>query len=415
MKKIVLIVICTILVYIYIHNPNLKALGGMGVIKFLYPICLVGFVLNYRWCISLFKTFKREMIALLLLFLFSLFRAVLGGDLTIAYTHLIMFLEVFFIPLIFISYLSRKNLDFDCFIRIILITSAAAAIITTLCLVLPSFGNYVRYSLLYIKQGDYLFDTEYRGFGISDALTSSYGYIQGFCFALGIHYSKNNKWYLFFLPFVFLSTILNARTGVIVTAVGVLIHLLFCKNKVKYLFSFLLVSVALVFIIPILFNMLNLSNESMVFITSFFDDLTNIYEAYNFTESDTTSNMVESMIFWPEDLSQWIIGRGVSVFGGEKNLNSDIGYINQINYGGLIYVFLILKLFFAIIKRMYKYNVDKFFIYSFIFISLLLNFKTSFFTNVGIFRLFILIYFAICYFIFIQRKYGVNIHISRRV
>ena len=123
--------------------------------------------------------------------------------------------------------------------------------------------------------------------------------------------------------------------------------------------------------------------------------------------------MVESMVFWPEDLSQWTVGRGVSVFGGEKNMNSDIGYINQINYGGLIYVLLILYLFIVLIKRMLKSKIDKFFIYSFIFISLLLNFKTSFFTNVGIFRLFILIYFAMFYYNFIQRKYGINLHLSR--
>lgn len=381
-----------LILYFYLHNPIFTLTGGVGAIKLLYPLAFLYWLTKNVACSKAVYHFRGVLKYLVLILFFVIFRYVIGGDSSPIYFNVIMLLEVYFLPITIVVFLKNNNFQSKDFITLLLVISAIASVITAACVAIPSFGSYVRHSLLLFNQNDYLMENLYRGFGISDSLTSSYGFIQGVMLALGIFYLKDNKWFLLFIPFMLFSILLNARTGIILAVIGILLTFI-CKKQFKYMLITLGVTFIVISLIPFFISSLGLSDDSLLFITGFFDEVISVFESKDISSSNTTSALFDSMIVWPDDLFQWILGRGFSLFRADFHVNSDVGYINQLNYGGLVYVFILLSFFFYLIKQMKYRHVDRFIIYMFIFSALILNVKCDFFCNIGIFRLFLLMFY----------------------
>lgn len=384
--------VCFIVIFLYcfFHNPILTLTNGIGLIKFLYPLALIFAFTNSR-IKSYFGAFRKEWSLFLTLLLFSVFRYIIGGDGTVAYSHLIMVIECFILPIVFVGYLDNKQVSYNDFIRCILIVSTVASVISTLCITIPSFGYYVRYSLLSMSDDAYLSNVLYRGFGISEELTSGYGYIQGACVAIGLKYIKNNKWFAPFIPLVFMSAFLNARTGVIVAVVGVLAVFVTSKSIRSIFVTFILLFV-FIKLAPTFLSYLNLSDDSIKFMTDFFEE-TDDMRSGGIASSSTSSDLFGRMIVLPDGLSQWIIGRGYSLFEATYNIRSDVGYIIQLNYGGIIYLALWASFLLSVYKKMKLYSVDKFIIILFFCAFLILNIKANYLANCGTFRFMLLLYY----------------------
>lgn len=406
MKRLVSLTILVLIVYAFIHNPILTITGGIGIIKFLYPIAFVFFLLNTHACTKLFQKYSREFISLFLILFFSLFRGLVGGDFVLAYSHLILLIECFILPCVFAVYWISKGRTTQDLIKLLLLVSAIASLISTLCVVIPSFGTFVRFELQVTPQDSYLADALFRGFGISEELTSGYGYIQAICFVFGLRYINESKWYVLFMPMVILSIILSARTGIIIVALGIILHFFTLKKPGMALSSILVFSILIVFAISF-FNWLDLSEDSLNYIQGFFDETTEIGESRDLTASTTTNALFNDMIILPRDFGEWIIGRGYSIFYAKTD-NSDVGYIIQLNYGGLIYVLLWFIFLFKLFSNMKRKCFDKF-MPLFLFISILiLNLKGNTLSNGSVMRFVMLIYFIVC------SEFQVNYTFSRK-
>ena len=208
--------------YIYLFNPILVPLGGMGAIKLLYLILFAIFLIWNRQYTSICSGFKKEIKCYIFIFIYVSLRTILyNGEFTTAYTSLVLIIEDVFVPFAIIWLLLRSNTDFEDFKRFLLIIGAIASVISAMCLFFPSINSFVRTNIISIEADSYLDLNLFRGFGIAGELTFSYGIIQGFIFSLALFNIKNNKWIIPFLPLVILSILVNARTGFVVIPVSV--------------------------------------------------------------------------------------------------------------------------------------------------------------------------------------------------
>lgn len=407
MKKYFIYILCLLFLYLYFHNPVLNATGGVGTLKLLYPICLLFFIMNNKSCNSCFRTFKKELSIALGMMLYLILVSLFAGNVEGAYARVVAIVEDFLVPIVLTAMLFKCNIDYKELIRMSLIISAFASVVSLLCVSIPSFGSYVRFELLVTPDDSYLGENLHRGFGISDSLTSSYGYIQGACLAIGFNYIKENKWYIFFMPFVFFSAILNARTGIIIAAFGIIISLV-CQKRLSSVFAIGAIAIFSIVIIPYVLNWMNLSDQSLLFITDFFDQFVSMQESGSIDDT-TAGTLLGRMLVWPDNISQWIFGRGESIFVNANGASSDVGFILQLNYGGIIYLILLVRWLFFMVNRLYNNGASSFDVWNFIMIALVINIKTDYWGNTGMLRMMLLLYYM---FVFERIKESESVNMT---
>lgn len=394
--KLILLYLFYLFIYLYIHNPIFSFLGGIGSVKLLYPIAILFLFFKWKICVKVLKTFNSEFQILVLLILFCTFRTIIGGDAIILYQHIIMVIETFFIGLFLISYgmyIQQYDIDY----KLVLI-ACFASLVSSICFAVPTIGDFVRNDLLLISD-NYLSTALFRGFGISDALTSSYGFIQGFSFALSLLYVSKNKWLIFFYPMFLISIIFNARTGFIIAVFGMIIYLLF-NRKIKTIF--LLIGLIGFVFLTIQYFLLNsdVAQGSILFALDFFQQLSDVSEGGGLSSS-RTMNILGDMVVLPQNLGEWILGLGESLFRHPTLSNSDIGFIIQLNYGGLSYCVIWITLFIYMYRRLKANAVSNLYPILFFMFVVISNFKGNLLWNADGLRFMMLLYYTLI----INRKF----------
>ena len=104
------------------------------------------------------------------------------------------------------------------------------------------------------------------------------------------------------------------------------------------------------------------------------------------------------MIVFPTSFIGVVFGEGRSAYGISVN-DSDIGYINELLIGGLIYLSIIMLFMYYLYRRNLIYAYDNYYTLLFIFVLLVANIKgVALFVPNGFFRLFVLFYIYSIYF-----------------
>lgn len=375
-----------ILLYLYLFNPVMTITNGIGLGKLLYlliPLCVFSYKTDF---LSICRSFKKEMRLFLVIFIYTIFRFLIGGESVFVYTHFILIIELFLVPFALITVFENNGFKTEDYEKLFVNTACLATIITCLCFFIPSIGDFVKYKLLILNEDKNIWD--YRGYGIAEGLTSTYGYILGIAFPYTLRQAMKNRIYFLFLPFILLSVLINARTGFIV-AVVCSVFIIKKKNIPR-----------LILLVPILLGIfyylgnyfiVNYSTDRMsYFITDFFDEIDAMFKGDEATYDDTTlSALTGRMWILPDTFDEWIFGKGYSLFGK----GSDVGYIIQLGYGGLVYIFLLSLLLIRVIKQSWM-NLDPFYVNSFIAMFLILNLKSNYIPGSHTFQLMMLLYYV---------------------
>ena len=390
MKSIVQYIFLLVVLYLYVHNPLFSFVGGMGSIKFLYLLVIVVILLfNYDYR-KVYKSFKKETGVFFLLFLYTIFRSAFGGEPDFIYTHFIFFIEITFVPFVLVVLFDRFGLSEERkFVRFILVLGTIAGLISTVCLLVPSVNNYIKYSLTVLLNSDQDF-WDFRGFGLSDSLTGFYGFTQGAILALGLICVKNNKWFLFFIPIFLVSILFNA-----IFAVVLIVYLLYSRS-IRLSIYIGIGAIVVLLAYNYLINTGTISDESIQFVSQIFEEGTEAYQTRSVTGSNTMTWLFERMVIFPDTFDEWIFGRGFSLF-GRAGMQSDIGYVLHLNYGGLLYSFILLYLLILVFKRMRHYKLPAYFIILFLCVYLIANFKSNYLNNTGTFRFMMFFYYVLVY------------------
>lgn len=387
-----------IILYFHLHAP---VFNGNHTFRFLFLFILIYLFFNSSGIKRFFEIFSVEFRFVLFFIIYCIFRTLIGGDSLYISMWIRTIFEFFLIPYVLLDLLSKRKLDsYKNFNSMLLLLGCMGAIITALCIINPSFNEIIKAHFSVIEDDNYLSAISYRCFGISDSLPFSYGIIQGIILLIGLIYIKENKWGIIFLPFIAISILLNARTGFLIAVLGFLVYIIFAKPKLERLIPIIaLVGIGVIVAGQFITNYID--EKGLIWLTDFFNELDSVFLGSN-NDTATADMLLGDMLILPTTLGDWLIGKGYRLWRTNGD-NSDVGYVLQLMYGGILYVFPLYLFIYKMYKRL-RSSGYKVHAIIFLVIFSVSNIKGDFFPYNGAFRL---LFFYYCFLIYNNRlQYG---------
>lgn len=376
--------------YIYINNPLLQLTNGIGSIKLLYPIALIYILKNLRQSIYFFKLIDKEIIVFICLFFYTLFRTAFGGDDAAIRVFAVAFYENIFISVFLMVFLI--NLKKNDWLNSIIITGIVGALISVFSLLNPSIN-------LFIKDiqvlSEFSMENDFRSFGLAEGLTFSYGISQAIILCLLIINSKKRMLFLLFTPLFIVSSLFNARTGIIIVVL-ILVYAIIAFRRIKLLIFL----IALLFVISILSDQLIIlldNDKSFDWINNFYLEIGDLFTGSTNADYNTTQTLFVDMVVLPSNTIEWIFGSGQSLFLSYSN-STDVGFFLQLNYGGLVFTGMLLILVLMIFFKTFKEKESRWFSVLFLISFFIANMKGDFIPSTGAFRLLFFVYLCLLYY-----------------
>lgn len=374
-----------IVLYLFLFNPNF-VFFPISPMKCMYPIIL-GLLIFRRNEFS-FSEIKRESIiwggVIVYSFFMNLFISNRNGDSgSILMDNIFSLFEMVFLPYIVARYL-KNRLSLNEFNKLIQSLFLVAAISTIICVLSPSFNDYVKFRLFKVSDSyEHLSLLNFRGFGISNELFFGYACAMGLIFAYFFNSSKNIG-SLLLLLLAPICVLVNARIGFVFVALTLLLGIF---NNIKFSLKYiqLFVIIAIVFASSVLFS-------RFAGIIDYVMEA--VYDTKDLQHGELSGNyyaLLDTMVIWPQTLEHWIFGSGVNLYSYSSLIRTDIGYIQQLNYGGLIYCSLLIYFFVIVFNKFKKRN------YVFALIAtvsiLVVNWKGATLCSNACIKIYMLLYF----------------------
>lgn len=183
-----------------------------------------------------------------------------------------------------------------------------------------------------------------RGYGFSQVLLDTFGY--GMALVGGdllIVLTKNKLKKAIFLALILFAIFMNARTGIIVFSIAVIVYLL-KSNKleiglIKIAFTAAILIIGYLYIIPFIINYgMNSNSYTIQWIVDPINEIYGIISGNSDMTNLESLTFVSHIIEFPSNVFQLIFGTGHSVYGTSNILgfSTDIGYYNMIWIYGFI-------------------------------------------------------------------------------
>lgn len=377
-----------VMLYIFMYNPPLNALPIYPK-YFLYPFIIFPVLFNSP-NIKRLASFKKIGLLFFLLVLFSYVRELFTYELVFFPSNILLFIETTFLPFFIYYYLKKIKPNGD-IIKEIIYVGFFASLISIAMITNEGLANYIRYNLL--KTDFYTDIVAHRAFGFAEGLTFSFGTIQGIILSLCIFYSKSNKVYILFIPFLFISIMFNARIGFLPVVIASIIYFIlnFSIKRVATIVTILLVTIV-AFSGSTLFEKYS---DNIEWGLDFF------FQASNFLSGSKSDNTLDTltgdMAVLPQTQIDWLVGSGENIF-TRAIRNSDVGYFIQINYGGIVYIGLICLIFAYLIIQNFKVSKQYRWIFAVLVLTFIIsNFKGNMFSPIGSVRLLMLLMLVFLY------------------
>lgn len=384
-------ILLVLFLYIYLYNPIFLFLG-IGSIKPLLIIAILYAIIDKR-VFNLLLQFKYEVIFTFILIIYTLL-ATLRGDMEIImvpYQHFIWFMESIFLPVVFVIWFravfSRYNWE-----KWIVIAGFIASLISLTLILNPEWNEFVRSSLLDVSLSDDDMSW-FRGFGLAEGLAGSYGVIQGIILGMCLYMVRRHAMYVVPVLPLLISIAFNARTGFAAVIIALILLIAARRLSIQLVAAVFGIALIIVCILNSESEFIYNNYKTLEWVmTSFIQ--TGDFLSGNSTGNTTLDTLLIRSIFYPENAMGLLFGEGIIPY---FHLNhSDVGYINELMFGGIVYLLLLLSFLAYMYMRVCKKNVIKFYSLFFVFTLLIFNVKsTCLFIPGGVFRLFSLYYVLI--------------------
>lgn len=389
MSKILIYVLCFILFY----NPPLVQINSVvlgGAISYLYIL------VNFK---SIDKIFSGKRLIIWISFfgiLTYLFMMMLILRSPLSNISFLIYIVFFSFPIIatLLSLGIKNKYTLKDWLEIFLWTGLIQSVIAILALIFPNFQQILINRIVSLGYSEIWLElTNIRLFGFSDSLTFATPVIQAALSIVSLFMAfEYDKKYFFFVPFLMLSSIINARTSFVVLIIGILMLIISYSKNNKQIIRLVLILIGGAIVI-VGFNKV---------ISSIFPDVyqwlsTGVEEIIGFF----SGNVEEGYFSYLFDKNNYplpdniLFGEGTRALKG-ISISSDIGYINDLWLGGLIYLVIMysLTLYNTIILYKNKYNnFYSFFAVFYLATVIFINFKGVAFGTSGLNYLFLLILF----------------------
>jgi hypothetical protein len=362
----------------------------------LTSLCYLAF--NYKYLIeyNIIKKTKTLLISMAVILIYLIAISLIKRKI-IFYTPLFWLFDV--IPFAFAMVIYFKKNDYS-FIKLINLVIAAGFLQAATAIVAFAFRNiqsiFVE-NMINHGYSDIIREiSEYRIFGYSGSLTFATPILQSIIAIITLYMAIKYKLYyiLISVPLIF-SAIINARTSIIILIIGILLLVFFsiihfnAKNFLKLILLLMLIAVLVAATIIIL------KKYSIPTYTWFIHGINEFLTIFNNNETGYFSYLFNKDIYvFPHGISLFF-GEGITIISENIfNIQSDIGYINDIWVGGLLYSAMLYTTIGYLIIKLYKTKnyfvkfMSVFFMVSF----LLLNIKGQILTSDDVSNFFIMFY-----------------------
>ncbi len=241
----------------------------------------------------------------------------------------------------------------------------------------------------------------YRLFGFSSGLTFDMPAAMSGIACIALYFAINkNILYLLFMPTLVFSALINARTSIVVIGIGIIT--MFIANK--YATGKSVKRVLFIFVAAVLGITIGIMVLRQVSPLTFGWVKSGIGQLLGFVRGDTDSGYFEYLT----ENGRWQLPSGFSLLlgtgsrimgGGQLDAYSDVGYINDIWFGGIAYMTVLYLLVVKMVWKLgqeYSRKLDSSFLFYFALVYIIslpiLNIKT-FIVSIGAFStLFIIVY-----------------------
>lgn len=348
--------------FIIIYNPPVFFINFMHFVGLISILSLL-FKDGNKFIIR-FDT-KKNVFKLYCIFIFVFFYLIIQVSLNNSSYTVIAFPIYFIIDIIPFALLMKrhmieKKLSTDDLVDLLYVISLIQSIIAIVCYIIPSFHRLIiKLYLAYGYDSTYAADARYRNFGYAGGLTFSTAIFQTvISILLFMDYKKKGVRYILYSLFILFSAFINARTSLIAFAVGIVVAFFSSKisinKKIKKICITLIVLMLCNFIIlPFFYR-----SESETFLWI----LKGYREIMGFLSND---NMSDSYFVYVTNRNKWpipptlmgkIFGKGHMTMGGmtKYGISSDVGYINDLWLGGILYMIVVYIMFYTMMMKLYK-------------------------------------------------------------
>ena len=346
---------------------------GYQIVRLFAVIYLLG---NLDRFAVFFRKFSSEIILMIAIIAYSFFRFVSGGAPDLFLQDLIGAMTLIIVPFFIIDYGRKLKIDsVEQMSKYLIITTTVAMVISMAAFFVPEIHYFIKYRIVQYGSMGFTEGFDQRGFGWGLLMTSSYSFVIAMIIAIGLYYGKNKKWLLIFVPVALFVCLINARTGVLIGLVG-LVLFFFGSGRFTYSLIALLVGIIVYSNLNSILGLLTQGNEATNAWIMVGVEESIAYSGGNFSEG-TMGTLLEQ-IFIPNSVGGVLFGEGESLFGRNSfNLHSDIGFVNQLYYGGIIYCIMLYSLVGMICRRLLK-NGQKILSIFIIITFFIVNFKGQF-------------------------------------
>lgn len=323
---IILAIIAIINLFIFYNKSTMSAVINKKILKFIIGIFIT---LIYLLLVSIFTKYRFSLIYRILL------------------TSLLLFPCSLYISL----YLKKKNYSFEKLCNLLIKVSFFQSVLCILMFINSNFREIILNILIKNDMFNFMIERNifenllnHRIYGVATGYTFSMPVLQGFmavvALVMGIKYSAK---YFIYIPFIIFSATINARTGLLVfVGVGVLSLILLKENSFKKICKIITI-ISIIMVGMNIFGdiMQKNSPETFKWVNDAKQETIDFILGKEEAKNNTYGTLV-NMFFLPEG-KEFIIGTGNDVFLTRYELNgltSDIGYVNDIFLGGIIFIIL---------------------------------------------------------------------------
>lgn len=394
-----------VILFMMIYNPPIGRIKSLLVLA---PFSVIYIIFNYRYILMNFKSVITGYFVWTLLLFYILLVAVLNNkppENVRSYIYILV--SVIPTSMMITSIIKKRGNDLFYYIDTILYAGLIQCFLSFAAFFSGSIKNF--FVNLMINGRVFAEDTygEYmaslRLFGFSTGLTFGMPVVQGFLAVLALYFAINRKhslkYYLMVVLFAF-SGVINARSTIVVLGLGSAIALLtFQQNDIGIVMNRILkiLGVAILALILISFGLSILKKTSYNTFVWFEEGIEQIKMFfYGDTSSGYFSYIADSERWKLPSGLNLLFGMNRRVLGAEDfSVMSDIGYVNDIYFGGLFYAVILYTMMVKYIiqlRRSREYNgFGKFLSIVFFCLFIILNFKVYVFDLNNFFVLFVMI------------------------
>lgn len=387
-------ILLIIVLYLFIYNP-IPRWPGVGFGLFLTILAFIYSLVHFDVYKRYTRYYSEELKLSLFMIPYVLVIILLNGESDIHVVPELVSWILFStcIPVFLIRVLIVKQKGFI-FGDAILLVGFIASLFSCVALFVPSFNDFLRAIQLELEGGETENQLDFRFYGLAINLSSGYGYVQGLLASLSLLLldRRHLRYAVYFITLT-LSVLVNARTGIfpIVITVIYLIGKSIVKFKIGQFIKVLIGSFAAIYLVVLIINLLPNVKE---FIDDFFDQLFMMFLA---EDSNLGNSAYVDRFKLPGTIGGLIFGEGYSLYGLDNKWEaSDIGFVNQIFTGGLVFAGSLLLYEIIVYMKIMKRSKEYVFSTIFFLSMLVFNYKgMNFYAGGAYIKLYMLYYFVL--------------------